>query len=80
MKIPLLHQSCLNGHLDEVKEHLNDQNIDEIVDFYEEDCLDNEWTLIQIKKCTPLICAIENNHLTIVQYLCQHGANFYLLE
>jgi ankyrin repeat protein len=27
---------------------------------------------------TPIICAIQNNHLSIVKYLYEQGANIYL--
>ena len=80
MNLSLLHQSCLNGDLDQLKEHLNDQNLNLIEDICEEKVIDNEWTFIQINKSTPIICAIQNNHFNILQFLCQNRANIYLLE
>lgn len=81
MSMSLLHNLCSNGDLDKVKEYLNDENLNEIVEiFYENEIDDDQWTFVQKKDKTPLICAIENNHLEIVKYLCQNGANLFLLE
>ena len=75
----ILHESCSNGDLDKVKEHLNKENIDEIITIFKEVEYDH-WTLIQCEKLTPLICAIGSNHLPVVKYLHEHGVNIYLLE
>ncbi|CAF0835925.1 unnamed protein product [Adineta ricciae] len=74
-----LHESCSNGDLDKVKKYLNKKNVDEIITIFKEVEYDH-WTLIQCEKLTPLICAIESNHLPIVKYLYEHGVNIYLLE
>jgi len=79
MTLSLLHQSCSIGDLEKVKEYLNDDNINEIEIILEE-IFDNQWTIIERKELTPLRCAIENNHLTIVKYLYEQGANIYLLQ
>jgi ankyrin repeat protein len=79
MSLSRLHQSCSNGDLEKVKEYLNDDNINEIEIIFEE-IFDNQWTIIERKESTPLRCAIENNHLTIVKYLYEQGANIYLLQ
>ncbi len=79
MTLSLLHQSCSNGDLEKVKEYLNHNNINEIEIILEE-IFDNQWTIIERKELTPLRCAIENNHLTIVKYLYEQGANIYLLQ
>ncbi len=80
MVLSELHLSCLNGDLEKVKQYLNKDNINEIKLIIEENEDDHEWILIQSKQLTPLICAIENNHLNIVQYLLEQGANIYLLQ
>ena len=80
MVLSSLHLACLNGDIDQVKDCLNDDNINEIVQLFEENSMDNRWTLIQIKQSTPLICAIENHHFLLVKYLCEKGANLFLLE
>jgi len=74
-----LHLSCSNGDLEKVKEYLNKDNINEIIRIFEEQ-EDDQWTLIQSKELTPIICAIQNNHLSIVKYLYEQGANIYLLQ
>jgi ankyrin repeat protein len=79
MTLSLLHQSCSIGDLEQVKEYLNNDNINEIEIILEE-IFDNQWTIIERKELTPLRCAIENNHLTIVKYLYEQGANIYLLQ
>jgi ankyrin repeat protein len=79
MTLSRLHQSCSNGDLEKVKEYLNNDNINEIEIILEE-IFDNQWTIIERKELTPLRCAIENNHLTIVKYLYEQGANIYLLQ
>jgi len=76
-----LHLSCYNGDIEKVKEYLNNDNINEIKIIYEEkenNNNNNQWTLIQSKEITPIICAIQNNHLSIVKYLYEQGANIYL--
>jgi ankyrin repeat protein len=81
MVLSELCESCLNGDLDRVKEYLNKNNINGIIIKYDENENSNDqWTLIQSKELTPLICAIQNNHLSIVQYLFQQGADIYLLQ
>jgi ankyrin repeat protein len=77
-----LHLSCYNGDIEKVKEYLNNDNINEIKKIYEEkeNNNNNQWTLIQSKEITPIICAIQNNHLSIVKYLYEQGANIYLLQ
>jgi len=75
-----LHLSCYNGDIEKVKEYLNNNNINEIQIIFEEKEDDDEWTLIQSKQITPIICAIQNNHLAIVKYLYEQGANIYLLQ
>jgi ankyrin repeat protein len=74
-----LHLSCYNGDLEKVKEYLNKDNINEIITTFEEK-EDDQWILIQSKELTPLICAIQNNHLSIVKYLYEQNANIYLLQ
>ncbi|CAF3408893.1 unnamed protein product [Rotaria sp. Silwood1] len=79
MTLSDLHLSCYDGDLEKVKKHLNKQNINEIeIIFQEEQC--DQWTFIKRKELTPIICSIENNHLSIVKYLCQQGANIYLFQ
>jgi len=73
-----LHLSCCNGDIEKVKEYLNNDNINEIKIIFEEKEDDDQWTLIQLKQITPIICAIQNNHLSIVKYLYEQGANIYL--
>jgi ankyrin repeat protein len=73
------HVACCNGNLEKVKEYFNVNNLNEINVRFEE-IEDDEWTLIERRELTPLICAIENNHLLIVKYLHQQGANLYLLQ
>ncbi len=73
-----LHLSCSNGDIEKVKEYLNNDNINEIKIIFEEKEDDDQWTLIQLKQITPIICAIQNNHLSIVKYLYEQGANIYL--
>ena len=81
MELSLLHLSCYNGDIDKVKEYLTEDNLNEIIIVYEEKELnDSSWIFIESKKLTPIICAIENNHLSIIKYLHQQGANLYLLE
>jgi len=80
MSLSDLHLSCYNGDIEKVKEYLNNDNINEIQIIFEEKEDDNEWTLIQSKQITPIICAIQNNHLSIVKYLYEQGANIYLLQ
>ena len=46
--------------------YLNDENINEIVQILEENACDDQWTLIEIKESTPLICAIENKIISIL--------------
>ncbi|CAF2106436.1 unnamed protein product [Rotaria magnacalcarata] len=78
-----LHLACYNGDLEKVKLHLNNDNINEIKIIYEEEEEEeqtDQWIFIKTKKLTPIICAIENNHLSIVRYLYEQGANIYLLE
>ncbi len=75
-----LHLSCCNGDIEKVKEYLNNDNINEIRKIIEEKKDEFDWTLIEIKELTPLICAIKHNHLIIVKYLYQQGANIYLLQ
>ncbi len=74
-----LHLSCYNGDLEKVKEYLNKDNINEIITTFEEK-EDDQWILIQSKELTPIICAIQNNHLSIVKYLYEQNANIYLLQ
>ena len=73
------HLSCWRGDLEKVKEYLNDENIDEVNKVFEEK-EDDQWIFIESRELTPLICAIENNHLNIVQYLFQQGANIHLAQ
>jgi len=79
MILSQFHVACCNGDLEKVKEYLNVNNLNEINVRFEE-IEDDQWTLIERKELTPLICAIENNHLLIVKYLHEQGANLYLLE
>ncbi|CAF3486675.1 unnamed protein product [Adineta steineri] len=74
-----LHLSCCNGDLDKLKEYINKDNINEIVTILNE-AEDDQWTLIQYEELTPLICAIQNNHLCIVKFLVEQGADIYLLK
>lgn len=80
MKLSDLHISCSNGDLEKVKEYLTKKNLNEINLIYDEkeEKDDGEWRLIQTKQVTPLICAIQNNHLHIVKYLHEQGVNFHL--
>jgi hypothetical protein len=79
MILSQFHVACSNGDLEKVKEYFNVNNINEINVRFEE-IEDDQWTLIERRELTPLICAIENNHLFIVEYLHQQGANLYLLK
>ncbi|UJR24698.1 hypothetical protein I4U23_006072 [Adineta vaga] len=74
-----LHLSCCNGDLEQVKEYVNIDNINEIITVFKE-TEDDHWTLIQCEELTPLICAVQNNHLSIVKYLYEQGANIYILQ
>ncbi|CAF0756781.1 unnamed protein product [Rotaria sordida] len=79
MALSDLHLSCYDGDLEKVKKCLNTDNINEIkIIFQEEQC--DQWIFIKTKELTPIICAIENNHLSIVKYLYEQGANIYLLQ
>ncbi|CAF1021168.1 unnamed protein product [Rotaria sordida] len=79
MALSDLHLSCYDGDLEKAKKYLNTDNINEIkIIFQEEQC--DQWIFIKTKELTPIICAIENNHLSIVKYLYEQGANIYLLQ
>ncbi len=78
MKLSELHSSCCDGNIEKVKEYLTKDNLNEINIIYQEKEEDGEWRLIQTNEVTPLICAIENNHLNIVKYLYEQGAKIYL--
>jgi hypothetical protein len=76
MELSLL---CCDGDIDKVKEYLTKENLNEsklIIEEKEED----EWILIQYKELTPIICAIQNNHLSILKYLHEQGANINFLQ
>jgi ankyrin repeat protein len=79
MKLSELHLSCCNGDIQKVKEYLTKNNLNEINIIYEEK-QDGEWEIIERKELTPLICAIENNHLNIIKYLYEQGANIHLFQ
>ena len=79
MPLSSLHLSCCNGDLEKVRELLNVNNINEINKIFEEK-EDDQWTIIQSNEVTPIICAIEHNHLHILEYLHQQGGNIYLLK
>jgi hypothetical protein len=79
MILSSLHLSCCNDDLEKVKEYLNVNNINEINQIFDEK-EDDQWTIIQSKELTPIICAIEHNHLFILKYLHQQGGNIYLLK
>lgn len=73
-KLSEFHLSCLNGDIEKVKELLNNNNINEIIKINE------ERILIESKELTSIICAIRNNHLSIVKYFYQQGIDIYLLQ
>lgn len=74
MKLPEFHLSCLNGDIKKVKELINNDNINQIIKICQENEND-EWIFIELQEITPILCAIQNNHLSIVQYLHQQGAD-----
>lgn len=80
MELSLLHLSCSNGDIDKVKEYLTKDNLNEIIIHFEEKEENDSWIFIESKQLTPIICAIENNHLSVIKYLYQQGANLDLLQ
>ncbi len=70
--------ACGRGDLEAVRSHCNQNNINEVEGILEEK-EENGWILFEYRQVTPLLCAIENNQLTIVKYLFEHGADIYQL-
>ncbi len=70
--------ACCRGDLEAVQSHSNKNNINQ-VELILEEKEENGWILFEYRQVTPLLCAIENNHLTIVKYLFEHGADIYQL-
>jgi ankyrin repeat protein len=70
--------ACCQGDLEAVRSHCNQNNINEVGLIVEEKD-ENGWILFEYRQVTPLLCAIENNHLPIVKYLFEHGADIYQL-
>jgi ankyrin repeat protein len=70
--------ACCRGDLEAIRTHHNRNNING-VELIVEEKEENGWILCECRQVTPLLCAIENNQLTVVKYLFEHGADIYQL-